>query len=84
MKTRRRNDPGALVLPFLLGSSKLSMAKCQPKTRGVATSSKPSLSSTALSVGAIQERLFHRLRKLDAEQLQIVEIVVAAIERGAA
>ena len=32
---------------------------------------------------ALFERLLRRLERLDAEQLQVVEIVVAAISRGA-
>jgi hypothetical protein len=59
------------------------MVKCRLTTRGEATSSRPSPFSTEHFVVPIPERLLRRLRKVDPEQLQVVEIVAAAIERGA-
>lgn len=54
------------------------------KTPSKATSTKRSPPLIALFEEAeLPPRLTARLRKLDAEQLQIVEIVAAAIERGA-
>lgn len=75
------------VLPFLSSSQrhdKLRMAKCQPKTHGGATSSRPSLYSPGPSAEVIRARLQSRLQRLDGDQLQIIEIVIAAISRGAA
>lgn len=63
--------------------SKRSMLKCRPKTPGGETSSRPSLPLIALSEGAIPERLLRILTTLDAEQQQIVEVIAAAIKRGA-
>jgi len=60
------------------------MLKCRPKTRGAATSSKPSRPLIALcEEREIPERLLARLRRLDAEQLQIIEMIAVAISRGA-
>lgn len=54
------------------------------KIRGEVTFSKPSPLSTArCDEKPLPAKLLARLRRLDAEQLQIIEIVAAAIERGA-
>lgn len=82
MQSRQVANPGR-VIRFSNPCSKQPMLKCPLKTVGAATSSKRSPSSIAHCVGAIPERLLLRLRKLDPEQLQIVEIVVVAIQRGA-
>lgn len=79
--TPQKNEPGR-VIQFSKLSVKPSMLRCQLKTLGAETSKKRSLSSAVLSTGMIQERLVERLGKLDAEQLQIVEIIVIAIQRG--
>lgn len=73
----------ASILPFSKVSSLNSMPKRQPKTRGVATSSRllPPLIARC-EEERIRERLARRLRQLDVEQIQIVEIVTIAIARG--
>jgi hypothetical protein len=54
------------------------------KIRGEVTFSKRLQSSTEhYEEKALPESLLRRLRKLDAEQLHIITIVAAAIERGA-
>lgn len=60
------------------------LTKTRPlKIRGEVTFSKPSPSSIARSgEREIPENLLRRLRRLDADQLHIVTVVVAAIERG--
>lgn len=52
------------------------------KIRGEVTFSKRLQSSIAPSADTIPETLLLRLRRLDAEQLHIIMIVAAAIERG--
>jgi DNA-binding XRE family transcriptional regulator len=74
--------PPSNLIRFSPPYSKPQMLKCQLKTPGAVTSSRPSPSSTGPSVARIPERLMARLRTLDAEQLQVVEIVVVAIQRG--
>lgn len=61
------------------------LTKTRPlKIRGEVTFSKRLQSSTAHSgEKALPEPLMRRLRKFDAEQLHIITIVAAAIERGA-
>lgn len=80
-------EKGAVVIPFSKPAgprcSKRSMLKCQPKTHGAAMSSKPSPPLIALSEDQIPERLRRILRSLDGEQMQIVEVIAAAIARGA-
>lgn len=69
------------VLPFFRDSS--MMPRLTP-ARGNLTSQKPSQCSVGrLSATVIRERLRQSLSRLDGEQLQVVEIVVAAIRRGA-
>jgi hypothetical protein len=75
-------NEAAKVVTFSKPCAKPLMLKCQLRTPGEETSRKPSPFSDALSIGAIQERLAERLVRLDAEQLQTVEIVVIAIQRG--
>jgi len=75
-------QPPSNLIRFSPLYSKPPMLKCRLKTPGAETSSKPSPSSTVRSDGQIPERLMTRLRTLDAEQLQVVEIVVVAIQRG--
>lgn len=58
--------PGAAIFPFTR----------RPRP------ARPVRPTSSLSANAIQARLDSRLAKLDGEQLQIVEIVVAAITRG--
>lgn len=52
-----------------------------PEPRVTSETAAPAPAS--LSADAIQARLQRRLSRLDGEQLQLVEIVVAAISRGA-
>ena len=64
--------------------SSLNSIKTRPlKIRGEVTFCKPSQYSIAPS-GEVElpENLLRRLRRLDAEQLHIIMIVAAAIERG--
>lgn len=64
--------------------SKRLMLKCQPKTPGEATSSKPSLPLIALCEDRpLPPRLLRFLKRLDDEQLQIMEVIVGAMLRGA-
>lgn len=74
------------VIHFSIGGSRNSSArstlKSPRKTRGAATSLKPLLPLIALCEGKIPESLNSVLRTLDAEQLQIVEIIASAIARG--
>lgn len=52
--------------------------------RGVLTFSKPSPPLPGrLAATAIEARIHHQLKRLDGEQLQVVELVIAAITRGA-
>jgi hypothetical protein len=70
------------VLPFSQLSSLDSIRMRPLKIRGEVTFSKRLQSSIAPCV-ELPESLLSRLRRLDREQLQVVEIVIAAIERGA-
>lgn len=71
------------VLPFSPLALPESTRTRPLKIHGAGTSSKLSPSSTARSdVRTIPESLLRRLRRLDAEQLQIIEIMAAAFERG--
>ena len=72
------------VIQFSSGRSTRSMLKCRLKIPGEEMFSRRSPPSIARYGGQIPERLLSRLRRLDAEQLQVVEIVVVAISRGAA
>jgi hypothetical protein len=76
--------------------TELKLIRCSPtpsldsiatrplKIRGEATCSKRLPSSLAPSGDqTLPENLLRRLRRLDAEQLHIIMIVAAAIERGA-
>lgn len=72
------DDPKVLPFSRSLLNVRTKMA------RGRLTSPKPSPSSQEhLSATAIEKRLVEKLKTLDGEQLQIIEIVVAAIIRGA-
>ena len=65
-------------------SSRPSIRTSRQKTRSKATSTKPLPPLIALCEDReLPPRLIARLKRLDAEQLQIIEIVAAAIERGA-
>lgn len=73
----------AKVIQFSTNWPEPLMLKCRLKTPGRAMSSKRSPPSIEPLDGQRMERLLSRLQKLDAEQLQIIEIVAAAILRGA-
>lgn len=79
----QRRDESQKVVQISSVSRRPSMLKCPLKTPGKATSSKPFTSSTGPSGVEIHARILQRLRRLDAEQLQLVDFVAAAIERGA-
>lgn len=83
---KRTSDMSSSDHGRLINFSKLSLGdstgKSRRKIRGAAMSLKPLPPLIALSVEVIPIRLLDRLRKLDAEQLQIVEIVAIAIARG--
>jgi len=71
------------ILQFSKISQPNSTPKRQRKIHGVATSSKPLPPLIArCEEDRIRERLALRLRQLDVEQIQIVEIVTIAIARG--
>lgn len=71
------------VIPFSGHCLPDSITKHQLKIPSAATSSRPSPPLIALSEGLeIPESLLRRLRRLDAEQLQIMEIIAIAFERG--
>lgn len=73
----------AKVLRFSNVSSTNSTPTRQQKTRGAATSSRRLPPLIALcEENLIRERLAMRLRQLDVEQIQIVEIIAIAIARG--
>ncbi len=76
----------ANVIRFSIDGSRSSLEhstrKRRRQTRGGATSSKPSLPLLALCEETIPASLSRVLRTLDAEQLQIVEIIASAIARG--
>lgn len=70
---------------IISGHSQKPTASSPRRTRGKATSTKPLPPLLALSEEqALPPTLLKRLRKLDDDQLAIVELVVAAIQRGAA
>lgn len=73
----------ASILPFLKVLSPNSTLKRQRKIHGEATSTKllPPLIARC-DEERIRARLALRLRQLDVEQIQIVEIVTIAIARG--
>lgn len=73
----------ATVIPFSNRSRPRSTPKFQQTTPGKATSSKPLPPLLALSEGRETDRLHRYLQRLDAEQIQIMEIVACAILRGA-
>lgn len=70
------------VIQGLKNYSHRSTLPRRPRIHGAATSSKPLPPLIALCEEKIPERLLERLRHLDGEQLQIVEVVVMAIARG--
>lgn len=76
---------GSRILQFSIDSSPRSRETRRRKQRGVPTCSPRSLPLLELcNDRAVPERLLNRLKRLDPEQLQIVEIVAIAIARGAA
>lgn len=81
-----RSDQATKVLPFSKKYFALSTPKSQRKKRGEATSSRPSLPLLELCEGPTRSqvllRCVDRLHRLDAEQIQVVEIIIAAIGRG--
>ncbi len=79
------------IVPFSRNGSRASI-RCIPlKIRGEVTFTRPSPRSPTptrplLALCAEKElppKLLTRLTRLDAEQLQIVELIAAALERGA-
>jgi hypothetical protein len=78
-------DQQLKVIQFSRTSSLPDLTQTRPlKIRGEVMFSRRLQSSIARSVDRpLPETLLRLLRKLDAEQLQIVTIVAAAIERGA-
>ncbi len=86
------NDSGATkVIPFCRRSSIDSIRKLPLKIHGAETSSVPRTRSgkrqppliALFEETPLPESLLRRLRKLDAEQLQIMELIADAIARGA-
>ena len=87
-----RDKSAAEVIPFSKHGFK-KRTRCIPlKIRGEVTFTKPRALSLTLTrpllalcdvERPIPERLLNRLKRLDDEQLQIVELVAAAMERGA-
>jgi hypothetical protein len=75
------------VIPFSREFSSRSTVKTLPRTRGEVMSLKRSLPLLELCEGPTRSQVLHRaietLQRLDSEQIQIVQMLMATIARGA-